>query len=154
MNIGDINKYVSAASKLPGRATNAPAGMNAGKAARMAKPPARQGGGQGNSQSQADANLATPMPGTDPQVAALQARVAALEAQIGQLLNAISVGPSGVTIATGGRIDIEASVIALSGGMVNVDSGMLNADGVIKCDTIIASSVVGSSYTPGAGNIW
>jgi hypothetical protein len=25
---------------------------------------------------------------------------------------------------------------------------------VVKCDTMIANSVVGSSYTPGAGNVW
>jgi hypothetical protein len=31
---------------------------------------------------------------------------------------------------------------------------MSKFSGVVQCDTLIASSVVGSSYTPGAGNIW
>jgi hypothetical protein len=39
-------------------------------------------------------------------------------------------------------------------GMANVNAGMSKFSGVVKCDTIIANSVVGSSYTPGAGNIW
>jgi hypothetical protein len=25
---------------------------------------------------------------------------------------------------------------------------------VVKCDTLITNSVISSSYTPGAGNIW
>jgi hypothetical protein len=25
---------------------------------------------------------------------------------------------------------------------------------VVKCDTLVTNSVVASSYTPGAGNIW
>jgi hypothetical protein len=25
---------------------------------------------------------------------------------------------------------------------------------VVQCDTLIATTVVGTSYTPGAGNIW
>jgi hypothetical protein len=31
---------------------------------------------------------------------------------------------------------------------------MVEAGGVVKCDTLVANSVVASSYTPGAGNIW
>jgi hypothetical protein len=30
----------------------------------------------------------------------------------------------------------------------------VNASGTVKCDTIVAVNVVGSSYTPGAGNVW
>jgi hypothetical protein len=31
---------------------------------------------------------------------------------------------------------------------------MAETSGVLKCDTLVANSVVASSYTPGAGNIW
>ena len=39
-------------------------------------------------------------------------------------------------------------------GSVKVDAGMSTFSGVVKADTVIANSVVGTSYTPGAGNIW
>jgi hypothetical protein len=38
--------------------------------------------------------------------------------------------------------------------MVTMDSAMVKCSGVVKCETLIATSVVGTSYTPGAGNIW
>lgn len=44
--------------------------------------------------------------------------------------------------------------ISFSAGSVDVNTGMAKFSGVVKTDTIIANSVVGSSYTPGAGNIW
>jgi hypothetical protein len=31
---------------------------------------------------------------------------------------------------------------------------MVEAGCVVKCDTLVANSVVAFSYTPGAGNIW
>jgi hypothetical protein len=31
---------------------------------------------------------------------------------------------------------------------------MTEAHGVLRADTIIADSVVASSYSPGAGNVW
>ena len=42
----------------------------------------------------------------------------------------------------------------MSAGMVTVDAGMSKFSGVVQCDTLITNSVVSSSYTPGAGNIW
>jgi len=38
--------------------------------------------------------------------------------------------------------------------MLEVDAGMSKFSGVVQCDTLIATSVVASSYTPGAGNVW
>jgi hypothetical protein len=34
-----------------------------------------------------------------------------------------------------------------------VNAGMSKFSGVVQCDTLIANSVVSTSYTPGAGNI-
>jgi hypothetical protein len=44
--------------------------------------------------------------------------------------------------------------VSVSAATVNVDAGMAKFSGVVQCDTLIANSVVGTSYTPGAGNIW
>jgi hypothetical protein len=38
--------------------------------------------------------------------------------------------------------------------MVTVDAAMAKFSGVVKCEVLIATSVVGTSYTPGAGNVW
>jgi hypothetical protein len=38
--------------------------------------------------------------------------------------------------------------------MVTVDAAMAKFSGVVKCETLIATTVVSSVYTPGAGNIW
>jgi len=35
-----------------------------------------------------------------------------------------------------------------------VTAGMSKFSGVVQCDTLIATTVVGTTYTPGAGNIW
>ncbi len=36
---------------------------------------------------------------------------------------------------------------------VSVEAGSTEVSGVLKCDTLIATTVIASSYTPGAGNI-
>ena len=72
------------------------------------------------------------------------------------------VGTNRVTVATaiasvdalGGDLTLEASTIEVEASEVEIQSSMVTASGVVKCDTIMANSVVGKSYTPGAGNIW
>jgi len=68
--------------------------------------------------------------------------------------NLIHLEPDGVRIAASAKVSIEASSIELSAGMVTVSAGMTTFSGAIKADSLIANSVVASSYTPGAGNIW
>jgi hypothetical protein len=63
-----------------------------------------------------------------------------------------SSGP--VSIQAGGSVDVQASAVNVSAGMVKVDAGMSKFSGVVQADTVIANAVVGTSYTPGAGNIW
>jgi len=64
----------------------------------------------------------------------------------------IAVERGNVTIQAPGTVEIDASRIKLSAGQVEVAAGMARFDGVVQCDTLIANSVVASSYTPGAGN--
>jgi hypothetical protein len=68
--------------------------------------------------------------------------------------NSVKLESSGVTVTASAKVTINASTVAVSAGMVTVDAGMSKFSGVIKCDTLITNSVVSSSYTPGAGNIW
>ncbi len=65
------------------------------------------------------------------------------------------VGPSASNeITTGGAsVSTEGGVVRVSGGMVQVDAPVTNVSGVLRTDTLVATNVVGSNYTPGAGNL-
>ena len=66
----------------------------------------------------------------------------------------IKLTPTEVNITSSGTVSVNATQVKISAPMVQVDAGMSKFSGVIQCDTIIATAVVGTSYTPGAGNIW
>lgn len=67
--------------------------------------------------------------------------------------NSLKMETSGVTITAVANLTIRALQVTVSAPMVNVDAAMAKFSGVINTPTIIATSVIGSSYTPGAGNI-
>jgi hypothetical protein len=52
------------------------------------------------------------------------------------------------------KISLSASEVQVAAATVTIDAGMAKFSGVLQCDTLIANSVVASSYTPGAGNVW
>ena len=69
--------------------------------------------------------------------------------------NSIKMETSGITINASAKVTINAgATVDVSAGMVNVNAGMSKFSGVVQCDTFIATTVVGTTYTPGAGNIW
>ena len=68
--------------------------------------------------------------------------------------NSIKLESAGVTVTASAKVTINASTVEVSAGMVTVNAGMSKFSGVVQCDTLISNSVVGTSYTPGAGNIW
>lgn len=68
--------------------------------------------------------------------------------------NSIKLSSSGIAIQASAKISFQASQVEVSAGMVKVDAGMSKFSGVVKADAVIATSVIGSTYTPGAGNVW
>ena len=68
--------------------------------------------------------------------------------------NSVKLETSGITINASAKLSITASTIDVSAGQITVNSGMSSFSGVVKADTVIATTVVGGTYTPGAGNIW
>lgn len=68
--------------------------------------------------------------------------------------NTITMSSSGVSIETGSKCSVSASSVSISAGSVTVDAGMSKFSGTVKCDALITNSVVSTSYTPGAGNVW
>jgi phage baseplate assembly protein V len=68
--------------------------------------------------------------------------------------NAVTLASSGVTVTAASKVTVTAGAVEIDASMINVDAGMAKFSGVVQCDTLIANSVVASSYTPGVGNIW
>ena len=68
--------------------------------------------------------------------------------------NVVKLEPSGISITSPAKVKVEASSVEVSAAMVKVDAGMSKFSGVVQADPVITNSVVSSSYTPGAGNIW
>ena len=68
--------------------------------------------------------------------------------------NSIKLETSGITITAAANVKVNAAKVDVSAGMVNVDTAMAKFSAIVKCETLIATSVVSTSYTPGAGNIW
>ena len=68
--------------------------------------------------------------------------------------NSIKLESAGVTVTASAKVTVNASTAEISAGMLTVNAGMSKFSGVVQADTVITNSVVSSSYTPGAGNIW
>ena len=68
--------------------------------------------------------------------------------------NSIKLDTSGITVNAAANVKVTAAKVDVSAGLVNVDTAMAKFSGVVKCETLISTSVISSSYTPGAGNIW
>jgi uncharacterized protein involved in type VI secretion and phage assembly len=68
--------------------------------------------------------------------------------------NRISTEMAGVTITAAKQVNVKAGTVQVDAGMVTVNAGLSKFSGVVQCDTLLATTVVAGTYTPGAGNIW
>lgn len=68
--------------------------------------------------------------------------------------NSVKLEAAGITVNASAKVTINGSTLEINAGMVTVNAGMSKFSGVVQADTVIANSVVGASYTPGAGNVW
>lgn len=60
-----------------------------------------------------------------------------------------------VELEVAGSVKVTAPAgLTVEAAMVTVNSSISTFNGVVKADTLIATTVVGSTYTPGAGNLW
>lgn len=62
---------------------------------------------------------------------------------------------STIVINAAGQVSVTANAtVEVTASAVNLHAPTVVCDGIVQCQTLITSSVVSSSYTPGAGNIW
>lgn len=60
-----------------------------------------------------------------------------------------------IEIDVAGQVTITANAtVEVNASGVNVHAPSVVCDGLLQCQTLIATSVVSASYTPGAGNVW
>lgn len=67
--------------------------------------------------------------------------------------NSLEMAPGKVTLTAAAQLTISAGTVSISSGTGKVDSAMWTYSGVVKCDASIATTVVGSTYMPGVGNM-
>jgi uncharacterized protein involved in type VI secretion and phage assembly len=68
--------------------------------------------------------------------------------------NTVTLDTQGMTVQASAKVSVSASQVQVSAGQVSVSAGMSQFSGVVQCDTLIATTVVGSTYTTGIGNVW
>jgi uncharacterized protein involved in type VI secretion and phage assembly len=68
--------------------------------------------------------------------------------------NSVKMELSGITVNASAKVTLNASVVEVSAAAVKVTAGTSTFSGVVHAQAFITPSVVGASYTPGAGNIW
>ena len=60
-----------------------------------------------------------------------------------------------IVLNIAGQVKVTAtSTVEVHASAVNIHAPMVTCDGVVRCETLITQSVISSSYTPGAGNVW
>jgi len=68
--------------------------------------------------------------------------------------NSVKLETSGITIQAAANVKVQAAKVEVTAGMVTVDTAMAKFSGVVKCEVLIATTVMGKAYTQGAGNVW
>jgi uncharacterized protein involved in type VI secretion and phage assembly len=68
--------------------------------------------------------------------------------------NSVKLESAGVTVTASANVKVQASQVEVTAGMVKVNAAMSTFSGMVKCDVLQTNSVISTSYTPGAGNIW
>lgn len=66
----------------------------------------------------------------------------------------IRLNPKGVEISAPGEVSVTGATVNVNAAQVKLNAAMTTASGVLKCESLIATTVVAQSYTNGAGNVW
>lgn len=67
--------------------------------------------------------------------------------------NLVVFDHGGVAVTSAGTVTVTAATVHVATRALQVDTATAIFSDVVQCDTLIANSVVASSYTPGAGNV-
>lgn len=68
--------------------------------------------------------------------------------------DSIQLQGGNIAIRATAQVSIQCNSASISALAIRVDAPMTQFTGVVQADTVIANTVIASTYTPGAGNIW
>jgi uncharacterized protein involved in type VI secretion and phage assembly len=68
--------------------------------------------------------------------------------------NTITMDSSGVTVNADQSVTVTASQVQVTAPQVTVNAATSTFSGMVTCDTLQATTIIGATYTPGAGNVW
>lgn len=76
--------------------------------------------------------------------------------EIEALPNKIILDSSGIKIETSSKVSIKGNAIDMQASQVKVTAPMttFTGGGTVKCETLIATTVLSKTYSQGAGNLW
>lgn len=78
----------------------------------------------------------------------------------GQTINAtngmstVKIAGANVSVTGAAEVKVDAAQVKITAGMVTVDAAMSKFSGVVQSDVLITNTVISTTYTPGAGNVW
>jgi uncharacterized protein involved in type VI secretion and phage assembly len=66
----------------------------------------------------------------------------------------VTIDSSSVSVDASSKVEVQASQVNVSAAQVSVNAAISQFSGIVQCDVMQANTVIASTYTPGAGNIW
>lgn len=61
--------------------------------------------------------------------------------------------PGGIRLTTSGSLQAQATQAGIDAAQLTVNSPTATFAGVVKCETLVATSVIAANYSPGVGNV-
>lgn len=68
--------------------------------------------------------------------------------------NSLKLDTAGITVTATAQVNIQASTAEIDAGSVTIKATHSEFSGFVQCSTLNTNSVISTSYTPGAGNVW
>lgn len=84
----------------------------------------------------------------------LEQQVSTLLATIDTLQSRLNNIGSAVQVSNSGQVTIQGNTVKLSATRVDVQAAASKFSGLVQADSVVTNSVISTTYTPGAGNIW
>lgn len=73
---------------------------------------------------------------------------------VSSMTGGVTVNAMSANVTAASRSSVTAPVVSIDAGMLTVNAAMAQFSGVVQCSTLMTTSVISGSYTPGVGNIW
>lgn len=68
--------------------------------------------------------------------------------------NTFVMDTQGISLQTSAKFKLQANQVEMTGSQVKVDTPLATYSGGVKSEFLQSTSVIATSYTPGAGNVW